>query len=416
VTAEFRRWCETRRKDSRARFSAETSSALGRVLRLVREHLGMDIAWLSRADDGDQVLELLDGATDRSRVYDGLRSPALTELCGSVLAGRKPAVAGDAGRVDPTIVAELGLGSYVLVALPRTGEGSFGVLCCASAEPNDSLRPRDADTVRLFAETLAETIGSYEERHRIEQQFLGQAEAMIAAGGPKIALQPIIELATRRTIAVEALSRFPTDAYDTEGWFAEASRAGGGLELELDAVSAALDLLPSIPAGQRLSVNASPALVISPGLAAVLDGHPYERLIIEVTEHHLAESIDALIERAKQLQDKGAWVAIDDTGTGYSSMHQILQVAPDVIKLDRALVSNVDADPMKRALAHAFVTFTREAGVRLIAEGVETAAELRTLEELGVPLAQGFYLARPALPAQVSPVSAEVRTARPQEP
>jgi EAL domain-containing protein (putative c-di-GMP-specific phosphodiesterase class I) len=165
----------------------------------------------------------------------------------------------------------------------------------------------------------------------------------------------------------------------------------------MDAISSALDLLPTIAKPQRLSINTSPDLMISDRMEEILDGQPLHRLIIEITEHNLAESIGALNDRVADLQRRGAWVAIDDAGTGYSSLSQILQLAPDIIKLDRTLVTDVDTDPMKRALASAIVTFTSQAKVGLVAEGVETEGELRTLEELGVPFAQGYFLARPSL-------------------
>jgi EAL domain-containing protein (putative c-di-GMP-specific phosphodiesterase class I) len=166
----------------------------------------------------------------------------------------------------------------------------------------------------------------------------------------------------------------------------------------MDAISSALQLLPTIVKPQRLSINASPALMTSGRLEDILADQPLHRLIIEITEHNLAESIDALTKQVADLQRRRAWVAIDDAGTGYSSLSQILKLAPDIIKLDRTLVSDVDTDPMKRALANAIVTFTSQAKVGLIAEGVETEAELRTLEEIGVPYAQGYLLARPSLP------------------
>jgi EAL domain-containing protein (putative c-di-GMP-specific phosphodiesterase class I) len=271
---------------------------------------------------------------------------------------------------------------------------------CVSAMVNDSLRPRDGDALGMFAETLAETITAYEARHSVEEAFLRRAQEMLAAGGLRVALQPILELTTGRPVATEALARFPTDADDTESWFVHARRAGCGVELELDAARAALALLPAIPAGQRLSINGSPDLVTSKHFADLLLDTPMDRLIVEITEHDLYEGIEQLAERVRQLQDEGAWVAIDDAGTGYSSLQQILQLDPDIIKLDRLLVTNVDRDPMKRALASAFVTFTREAGVGLIAEGVETGAELGVLQAIGVPMAQGYFLARPAIPAQ----------------
>ena len=88
-------------------------------------------------------------------------------------------------------------------------------------------------------------------------------------------------------------------------------------------------------------------------------------------------------------------MSIDDTGTGFASLSVVLEVAPEIIKLDRELTANINVDPVRRALASALVTFGAEMGANVIAEGIETAAELAVLTELGIGYGQGFYLGRP---------------------
>lgn len=401
MTSELRRWCETRRREGLARFNAETSAALRRTLRLVRQHLGMDVAFLTHTSRPSvpatsTSIQVTEGDGERFRVRPGPAPPAVGRFVERFLHGELPGVMDDVARREPELAASLGVGSYAAVYVVGAGARFYGLLIALSADPNPTLRYRDVETMRLFAEMGAEIIAAYETRHAVTEQFLRNAEAMLEAGGIQVALQPILELGTRRTMGQEALARFPAGAYSTQDWFIEAWRAGAGIELELDAMSAALALLPTIPASQRLSVNASPDLMISPRLGALLADQPVHRLIIEITEHNLAESIEALTDRVVEWQKRGAWVAIDDAGTGYSSLSQILHLAPDIIKLDRALVTDVDTDPMKRALASAIVTFTSQAKVGLIAEGVESEGELRTLEDLGVPYAQGYRLAPPS--------------------
>ena len=89
---------------------------------------------------------------------------------------------------------------------------------------------------------------------------------------------------------------------------------------------------------------------------------------------------------------RGLQIAIDDAGAGYASFRHILNLAPDRIKLDMSLTRNIDADPARRALVVAFVHFSNDTDCKLIAEGVETAAELASLQELGVSKVQGFFL------------------------
>lgn len=361
----------------------------------------MELSWLSQNIGSAFITEFVDGDPDAFQVSTGLATPADDTYCVRVLDGRLPAVIPDttanSQARDLRSTREKRMGAYVgaPVVLP-TGD-VYGMLCCVSRGADQTLRPRDGDSVRNFADMLADAIVAYQLRHSDEDEFRLRCEAMLAAGGLRIATQPIVDLADQRTVAVEALARFPDGAYSTEDWFHEARRAGCHVELELDAIKAALRHLPAMPVGQRLALNGSADLITSPEFVALIEGQPVERLIVEVTEHNLAPSLDEFLRRLKLLQSQGVLIAIDDAGTGYSSLQQILQVAPDIIKLDRALVSDVDNDPMKQALASAFVTFTTAAKTMLIAEGVETQSELRTLRDLGVPFAQGYLLARPRL-------------------
>jgi hypothetical protein len=89
-------------------------------------------------------------------------------------------------------------------------------------------------------------------------------------------------------------------------------------------------------------------------------------------------------------------LAVDDTGSGYASLNHILRLKPDVIKLDRMLVTGVDQDPVRRSLIASLVHFADENGTQLIGEGIETIEELRTLRTLGLGCGQGYLLGRPA--------------------
>jgi EAL domain-containing protein (putative c-di-GMP-specific phosphodiesterase class I) len=95
------------------------------------------------------------------------------------------------------------------------------------------------------------------------------------------------------------------------------------------------------------------------------------------------------------LRERGVRLAIDDAGAGYSSLRHILQLRPDLIKLDMSLTRNICIDPARKALAAAMVNFARDTGSQIIAEGVETASEFATLRALGAEKAQGYFLGRP---------------------
>ena len=97
-----------------------------------------------------------------------------------------------------------------------------------------------------------------------------------------------------------------------------------------------------------------------------------------------------------RLRRMGALISVDDAGSGYSTLTHILMLAPDIIKLDRELITGIDLDPVRRALVTSLVSFAGETGAKILAEGIENADELETVRSLGVLFGQGFHLARPA--------------------
>jgi EAL domain-containing protein (putative c-di-GMP-specific phosphodiesterase class I) len=119
------------------------------------------------------------------------------------------------------------------------------------------------------------------------------------------------------------------------------------------------------------------------------------RVVLEVTEHAPVSDYGRLNGSLGALRARGVRLAIDDAGSGFSSLQHILRLAPDFIKLDMALTRDVDNDLARRALAAALISFAAEIGAVIVAEGIETRAELETLRELGVRFGQGYYLARP---------------------
>jgi EAL domain-containing protein (putative c-di-GMP-specific phosphodiesterase class I) len=102
-------------------------------------------------------------------------------------------------------------------------------------------------------------------------------------------------------------------------------------------------------------------------------------------------------------------IAVDDAGAGYAGLQHILSLRPDVIKLDLQLTRNVDSDPARRALSACLVKFADEIGAEVVAEGIETPAELDTLRTLGIRWGQGFYLGRPAPLAEAEATSVAAR-------
>jgi diguanylate cyclase (GGDEF)-like protein len=207
--------------------------------------------------------------------------------------------------------------------------------------------------------------------------------------------QPLVSLSTGRILGFEALSRFPDPpGRGPDAWFAQAARCGLAARLEAAALRAALSK-PGRPPGSFLSINVSPRTISSPEVQAVLPAD-MTGLVVELTEHELADNLAVLEHELASLRERGARIAVDDAGAGYAGLQQVMRIQPDVIKLDRSLVMNLHEDPAKEALIDSFVRFARRTGASVCAEGIETMEELKLLADLDVTYGQGYVLARPA--------------------
>jgi EAL domain-containing protein (putative c-di-GMP-specific phosphodiesterase class I) len=218
-----------------------------------------------------------------------------------------------------------------------------------------------------------------------------------------IAFQSIVDLwADRRTVGVEALSRFPDGDGDPSCWFRDADLLGLGTELESTAIRRTLEALPRLPDDVYLAVNASPATLMSPSFLDLFAHAGPGRVVVEMTEHAPVDDYAILHERLDQLASAGVRLAVDDAGAGYASLRHILKLHPDVIKLDISLTSNIDREPLQRALAAALVKFARELGASIIAEGAERPEESRRSHGTRCPLRPGLPFretdGRPARP------------------
>jgi EAL domain-containing protein (putative c-di-GMP-specific phosphodiesterase class I) len=209
----------------------------------------------------------------------------------------------------------------------------------------------------------------------------------------RLVYQPIVHLDTGVIAGVEALCRFD-DGRSPEEWFSECEHLDLAAALDLAIIERALADIPRLPDGY-LSINLSPATLRDPRLAQLLraPGVPTDRIVVEVTEHARVSDYLEAQRVLGALRKAGIRVAVDDAGSGYASFRHILELRPDIIKMDQAITRDIDTDPARRALATALVIFAGEVGAVVVAEGAETLSELRALESAGIHRAQGFALA-----------------------
>jgi EAL domain-containing protein (putative c-di-GMP-specific phosphodiesterase class I) len=199
-------------------------------------------------------------------------------------------------------------------------------------------------------------------------------------------------------VGYEALTRFegyPVTSPDE--WFGAARRVGRSAALEALALRLALAARDELPPRTFLAVNVGPDVIDHPEVRRVLSAHrDLGGVVVELTEHARIDSYVSLEPALNRLRSAGAMIAIDDAGAGYAGLQHLIGLRPHIIKLDRTLVSGVDRDETKRALVEMIGTFASHIDAWVLAEGIEHLGELDAVISLGVPLAQGFLLARPA--------------------
>jgi EAL domain-containing protein (putative c-di-GMP-specific phosphodiesterase class I) len=379
---------------------ATTSGSIERILRAVRDHLGMDVAFVSEFSAGRRFFRHVDaGAVAPLQVGDS--SPLDEGYCQRVVDGRLPELIPDTADVPEAmalpVTTVLPVGAHLSVPIRLRDGRVYGTFCCFSFTPDRTLNERDLGVMRAFADLSTTEIQRDLDAHRDRDEKVARINAALRAQQMSIAYQPIYTLDENSRVAgLECLARFSGQPYRSpDQWFAEAGLVGLGTELEVAAVRMALATLPLLPDTVYLGVNASPDAILTGAVGAALDDTSGERIVLEITEHASIADYGALSAALAPMRAKGVRLAIDDAGAGFASFRHILNLQPDMIKLDITLTRNIDSDPARRALASALITFARDTGSRIVAEGVETASELEALRSLGVHKAQGYFLGRP---------------------
>lgn len=252
------------------------------------------------------------------------------------------------------------------------------------------------DVASTVVRELSDQLAGKEEAEARRSRVLARVQAVIDRGSVRPVYQPIVDLARGTVAGVEALARFETGL--PLQWFEEAAGVGLREELEASALSLGLAGLPALPPDAYLSLNLSPSTLLRRNVSRLLGAVPPDRIVIEMTEHAPVGDYEGLNRALEPLRRSGVRVAVDDAGAGFASLRHILLLVPDIIKLDISLTRGIDGDRPHRALSCALVAFARETRTTIVAEGIETEAELRTLREIGVTHGQGFLIARPMQP------------------
>ena len=229
-------------------------------------------------------------------------------------------------------------------------------------------------------------------RRRAEAQDRIESTIEARAFGP--VYQPIVDLSTGATVGFEALTRF-TDGCRPDEMFATALECGLGIKLETVTLAAALDAARGLPPRTWLSLNVSPPLLADVATLGATLGLRARPLVLEITEHERIEAYQPLREAVLRL-GPDVRLAVDDAGAGVANFHHLVELRPEFVKIDIGLVRGVDTDMSRQAVVAGILHFAAATHCEVIAEGIETEAELAMVTKLGVTLGQGYLLGRPA--------------------
>lgn len=253
-------------------------------------------------------------------------------------------------------------------------------------------KPFDVD---LFVSTVSDAV-----KRRTGSDDLPSLHRRLdrALEGLWMAYQPIVEFSKQRPLAYEALLRTsapevkgPPDVLDL------AERTGRLFDLGRAVRRAVAEQLPQLAEGTDVFVNLHPADLedeelyeLTSPLAAFS-----RRVVLEITERASVAHDEDLCDHVQRLRAMGYRIAVDDLGAGYSGLTTLSRIQPEFVKLDASLVRNIDTSRVNQLIVAAVFNLSERMGLKVIAEAIETGAELAMLSTLGVDLMQGYYFARP---------------------
>mgnify|MGYP005809935861 CR=1 FL=1 len=242
---------------------------------------------------------------------------------------------------------------------------------------------------------------SPEDTHRLCLEL----DSVLAQQRLSILFQPIASLRGRSVMGYEALVRGPADSplHNPLVLFSAAERCARLAELDLlcQRLAASRFLAMGLPG--QLFLNMVPSLLLELGYDSYRaieqlqsTGLPPQRTVLELSERYPLEDTHTVRLAMEPYLAAGYTFAIDDLGAGYASLRLWSELRPTYVKIDQHFIRNLDDDPVKREFVRSMGEMARGSGAQVVAEGVETAGEFAALAELGIELAQGYHLAKPA--------------------
>ncbi len=263
-----------------------------------------------------------------------------------------------------------------------------------------------SDAMRIRASEISS------EKLDLEQRLEGELQEAIARQEIAIALQPQLRIATGQLTGAEALARWDHPQFGMLGaatLFAVAERASLMELLSSHIHERALAIAADWPDSLsflRLSINVTAGDLAHRKFAADLmkkiehSSFSEDRLTLEITESELISDMSGSVARLQELRKNGLKIAIDDFGTGYSSLSYLKDLPLDYLKIDSGLTSDISGSKKDQVVVKSIIDMARSLDLEVIAEGVETEAQLETLAQQGCEFFQGFLRSGPLSPQE----------------
>jgi diguanylate cyclase (GGDEF)-like protein len=305
---------------------------------------------------------------------------------------RRTVAQAELGTGLPRITVSLGVGAF-----PEDARDAESLIAAAAISLDAA---KEAGRNRLICWSRGLSVGGRLDtknvRHEVDK--LAALERSMRERAFRPIYQPIVDLAARDELAWEALAR-PIDPAFASILDVLATAERGGQVPALGRVLREIQMAPirELPADKLLFLNVHPfEFLAEGGIEAELALQPWtKRIVLELTEAGQVSNFAHARERVAALRRAGFRIAVDDLGSGYSSLNSLALLEPDFVKLDMAMVRGIEEGGRAARLIQHILEYCRGEKMRAICEGIETEEELRVVREIGVSLVQGFLLGRP---------------------
>ncbi|PAD23774.1 diguanylate cyclase [Niallia circulans] len=227
---------------------------------------------------------------------------------------------------------------------------------------------------------------------------------IVAKKSIRLFAQPIMDVETNKIHACEMLTRGPegTPLENPLQLFSLARQTKFLYDLEMIVLDKAFEQIQQTKWRHNIFINFTPITIGSQrfikDIKSVIrryKGVSPKKITIEITERDSFEGLEHFAKNLKVLRMLGFLIAVDDTGAGYASLNSISEIMPDIIKIDRSVIQNIDKNSVKESMLQGLLLIAKEVGSVVVAEGIENAEEASVLSKNKVDLAQGYFYAKP---------------------